>query len=146
MLKYAIQRVVSVRDDEIAAMLWATAYGFCIFFSYYILRPVRDDISSADRGNLQILWTVVFLVMLVAVPLYSWVASRYQRGVFVPATNRVFIANLVLFYTALVVLPEAFRPWIDRAFYVWASVFALFVVTIFWGFMADCFRNEQGKR
>ncbi len=127
-------------------MLWSTLYGFSIMFSYYILRAVRDEISSADRGNLQILWTAVFFVMLVAVPAYSWVASRYSRGVFVPAANRFFLANLVLFYAALTVLPATARPWIDRVFYVWASVFALFVVTVFWGFMADCFRNEQGKR
>jgi AAA family ATP:ADP antiporter len=146
MVKATLQKLVSVKEDEVGAMLWATAYGFCIFFGYYILRPVRDEISSADRGNLQIIWTAVFLAMLVAVPAYSWIVSRYQRGVFVPLANRFFIANLLIFYALLYLLPEAARPWIDRAFYVWASVFALFVVTVFWGFMADLFRNEQGKR
>lgn len=146
MLKTALQKLVSVREDEVAAMLWATTYGFCIFVAYYILRPVRDEISSADRGNLQIIWTAVFLVMLVAVPAYSWVASRYSRGVFVPLANRFFIANLLMFFAALYLLPESTRIWIDRVFYVWASVFALFVVTVFWGFLADLFRNEQGKR
>jgi len=137
---------VPVQHGEVAAMMWSTAYGFCIFLSYYILRPVRDEISSADRSNLQYIWTAVFLVMLVAVPLYSWIASRYPRGVFVPLTNRFFIINLLAFYAALYLLPESTRPWIDRAYYVWASVFALFVVTVFWGFMADIFRNDQGKR
>lgn len=146
MLKAAFQKVVDVRDEEIAALLWATAYGFLILFSYYILRAVRDEISSADRGNLQLLWTAVFFVMLGAVPLYSWIASRLPRGTFVPLANRFFIANLVAFWAALALLPTGARPWIDRAFYVWAAVFALFVVTVFWGFMADCFRNEQGKR
>ena len=146
MLRNALQKLLSVREDEVGAMLWATTYGFCIFVAYYILRPVRDEISSADRGNLQVLWTAVFLVMLIAVPAYSWVASRYSRGVFVPFANRFFIANLVLFYAALYLLPQGARIWIDRVFYVWASVFALFVVTVFWGFMADLFRNEQGKR
>ncbi len=146
MLRPILARIVAAREDELSSVLWATAYGFCILFAYYILRAVRDEISSADRGNLQILWTAVFLVMLLAVPLYSWVAARYPRGVFVPLANRFFIANLVLFYAALTLLPVSLRPWIDRAFYVWASVFALFVVTVFWGFMADCFRNEQGKR
>jgi len=127
-------------------MLWATAFGFCILFSYYMLRAVRDEISAADRGNLQVLWTIVFLVMLLAVPAYSWVTSRYRRGVFIPVTYRFFISNLVLFYVALIMLPADARAWIDRVFYVWASVFALFVVTVFWGFMADCFRNEQAKR
>jgi AAA family ATP:ADP antiporter len=146
MVKPTLQRLVSVREDEVSAMLWATAYGFCIFLSYYILRPVRDEISSADRGNLQIIWTAVFLAMLVAVPAYSWIVSRYPRGVFVPLANRFFIFNLLVFYAVLYLFPENARPWIDRAFYVWASVFALFVVTVFWGFMVDLFRNEQGKR
>jgi AAA family ATP:ADP antiporter len=137
---------VAAREEEAAPLFWATAYGFCILFSYYVLRAVRDEISAADRGNLQYLWTAVFLVMLVIVPLYSWVSSRWQRGVFVPLVNRFFIANLVFFYAALLALPEGARPWIDRVFYVWASVFALFVVTVFWGLMVDCFRNEQGKR
>jgi AAA family ATP:ADP antiporter len=146
MLDRKLKRIVSVYDGEVAAMLWSTTYGFCIFLSYYILRPVRDEISSADRGNLQYLWTAVFIVMLVAVPLYSWIASRYSRGVFVPLANRFFIFNLLAFYAALYLLPESTRPWIDRVYYVWASVFALFVVTVFWGFMADTFSNDQGKR
>ena len=146
MLKAVVQKLVDVRDDEIGAMLWATAYGFCILSSYYVLRAVRDEISTTNRGDLQLLWTAVFLVMLIAVPLYSWVASRYQRGVFVPLANRFFIGCLVAFFASLYVLPLGARPWIDRAFYVWTSVFALFVVTVFWGLMADCFRNEQARR
>lgn len=146
MIRALLLKTVAAREDEAAPLLWATAYGFFIMFAYYVLRAVRDEISAADRGNLQYLWTAVFLAMLVIVPLYSWVSSRSQRGVFVPLVNRFFIANLVLFYTAIVMLPESARAWIDRVFYVWASVFALFAVTVFWGLMVDCFRNEQGKR
>jgi ATP:ADP antiporter, AAA family len=146
MIKRFLLKTVAAHDDEAAPLLWATAYGFCIMFAYYVLRAVRDEISAADRGNLQYLWTAVFLAMLVVVPLYSWVSSRWQRGVFVPLVNRFFIANLVLFYAALVALPADARAWIDRVFYVWASVFALFAVTVFWGLMVDCFRNEQSKR
>ncbi|HWS14401.1 MAG TPA: hypothetical protein VN279_16480, partial [Rhodocyclaceae bacterium] len=146
MLAAILRRVVPVREGEAAPMLLATAYGFCILFAYYILRPVRDEISAADRGNLQLLWTAVFLVMLLAVPLYSAAVARLSRAVFVPLANRFFAANLVAFFAALTLLPESARPWIDRVFYVWTSVFALFVVTVFWGFVADLFRSEQGER
>jgi AAA family ATP:ADP antiporter len=146
-VKSLVAKLVDIRsDDELKGLLWGTTYGFFIMFSYYILRAVRDEISSADRGNLQILWTAVFFVMLVAVPLYSWVASKWSRGVFVPLANRFFIVCLVAFWLCLALLPETARPWIDRVFYVWTSVFALFVVTVFWGFMADCFDNSQAKR
>ena len=147
MLKTLIGKFADIRDDaEMKGLLIATAYGFFIMFSYYILRAVRDEISSADRGNLQYLWTAVFFVMLLAVPAYSWLASKFSRGVFVPLANRFFILCLVIFWACIVYLPLDTRPWIDRIFYVWSSVFALFVVTVFWGFMSDCFDNSQGKR
>jgi len=147
LLKTLICKFVDIRDDdELSGLLIATAYGFFIMFSYYILRAVRDEISSADRGNLQILWTVVFFVMMLAVPAYSWLASKFSRGVFVPLANRFFIACLLAFWVCLMFLPHEVRPWIDRVFYVWTSVFALFVVTVFWGFLSDCFDNNQGKR
>lgn len=146
MLTSAFARVVPVRPGETVPTLLATAYGFFILFAYYLLRPVRDEIGAADRGNLQLLWTAVFLVMLLAVPLYSAAVARLRRGVFIPLANRFFAANLIAFYAALVFLPEAARGWIDRVFYVWVSVFALFVVTVFWGLLVDLFRDEQGKR
>lgn len=146
MLTAVLRRIVPVREGEMGPMLLATAYGFCILFAYYVLRPVRDEIGAADRGNLQVLWTAVFLIMLAAVPLYSAAVSRWRRGVFIPLANRFFAANLIAFFAALHLLPESARVWIDRVFYIWVSVFALFVVTVFWGFVADLFRNEQGKR
>lgn len=146
-MKTFLARIVEFEDDrEFKGMLLAAAYGFLIMLGYYILRAVRDEIAAADRGNLQILWTVVFFVMIVAVHAYSWVTSRYPRGVFVPLANRFFIACLVGFWASLVFLPESTRIWIDRVFYVWTSMFALFVVTVFWGLVADCFTKEQGKR
>jgi AAA family ATP:ADP antiporter len=141
-----VERILRIRADEKIAVLWASAYAFSIFLSYYILRPVRDEISAADRGNVHLIWTAVFLAMLVVVPLYSAIVARYSRGVFIPLINRFFILNLVLFYVSLYLLPLSSRMWIDRIFYIWASVFALFVVTVFWGFMADLFTRDQGKR
>jgi len=141
-----LKKTIPVEREERGPVLLATAYGFCILFSYYILRAVRDEISVADRGNLQFLWTAVFLVMLAVVPIYSSFVSRYSRGVFIPWVNRFFALNLVLFFAALQLLPVEARPWIDRVFYVWASVFALFVVAVFWGFIVDLFRDHQGRR
>ena len=36
--------------------------------------------------------------------------------------------------------------WIGRAFFIWVSVFNLFVVSVFWSFIVDVFDGEQGKR
>ncbi len=141
-----LRDLIPVEPEEWGPVLLATFYGFCILLSYYIIRPVRDEISAADRGNLQLLWTAVFFVMIGAVSLYSALVSRLSRGVFIPLANRFFALNLILFFAALELLPVEARPWIDRVFYVWTSVFALFVVTVYWGFVVDLFRSQQGKR
>src|SRR5581483_8318907 len=36
--------------------------------------------------------------------------------------------------------------WIGRLFFIWTSVFNLFVVSVFWALMVDVFNAEQGKR
>ena len=36
--------------------------------------------------------------------------------------------------------------WIGRVFFIWASVFNLFVVSVFWALMVDVFNTEQSKR
>lgn len=146
MVTKLLKNVIPVRPGETTPMLLATSYGFCVLFAFYLLRPVRDEIGAADRGNLQLLWTAVFFVMLLAVPLYSIAVAKLRRGIFVPLANRFFALNLIAFYAALVLLPESARVWIDRVFYVWLSVFALFVVTVFWGLVVDLFREDQGKR
>ncbi|MGA8879340.1 MAG: hypothetical protein WB476_00580, partial [Azonexus sp.] len=146
MVTKLLKKVIPVRPGETTPMLLATSYGFCVLFAFYLLRPVRDEIGAADRGNLQLLWTAVFFVMLLAVPLYSIAVAKLRRGIFVPLANRFFALNLIAFYAALVLLPESARVWIDRVFYVWLSVFALFVVTVFWGLVVDLFREDQGKR
>jgi AAA family ATP:ADP antiporter len=38
------------------------------------------------------------------------------------------------------------QVWVGRVFFVWTSVFNLFVVSVFWAFMVDVFSTEQGKR
>ncbi len=140
-----LQRVLKLRPGELTAVLWAFTYFFCLLSSYYILRPLRDAMAlEGGVGDLPWLFTGTFLVMLLAVPLYGWIVARFPRRRFVPLVYHFFAANLLIFFLLLGL--EEIRVPVARAFYIWVSVFNLFVVSVFWSFMADLFRNEQGKR
>jgi AAA family ATP:ADP antiporter len=95
-------------------------------------------------GKLHWVFTATFVAMLVAVPFYSALVSRVPRARAIPLVYRFFLSNLVLFWALLHfgVAPE----WTARVFFVWVSVYNLFVVSVFWSFMADLFTSEQGKR
>ncbi len=126
-------------------MLWSFAYFFCLLAGYYILRPLRDEMGVAGGvRNLQWLFTATFLVMLAAVPLYGALVARLPRRRFIPVVYHFFVANLAIFWLLLALDYE--RPIVARVFFVWVSVFVLFAVSVFWSFMADVWRSEQGKR
>jgi AAA family ATP:ADP antiporter len=140
-----LKRFVDVRDEEVGAVLWSFLYFFTLMCGYFILKPVRDEMGTAGGvKNLKMLWTATFVVMMVAVPVYSALVSRWPRKRVIPLVYRFFLLNLVAFFVVLK-LGVAREP-VARAFYVWLSVYNLFVVSVFWTFMADLFVSEQGRR
>ncbi len=144
-LAQRLERVVKVRPDEVKALLWAFVYFFCLLSSYYILRPLRDEMGvAAGVANLQWLFTGTFLVMLAAMPAFGALVARLPRKRFIPWVYRFFILTLLGFW-ALLQMDEG-RVYVARALFMWVSVFNLFVVTVFWGFMSDLFSFGQGKR
>lgn len=140
-----LQQLVNVKPGEERAMLWAFSYFFVLLCSYYILRPMRDEMGIAGGvENLQWLFSGTFVAMLAMVPLFGWLTARYSRAVFLPIVYGFFITNLLLFY--LLFKSDLTAAWVARSFFIWVSVFNLFVVSVFWSFMADIFSNRQARR
>ncbi len=140
-------RLIDTKPGELAPVLWAAAYFFCILASYFILRPIRDEAGVAGGiRNLPWLFTGTMIAMLVVSPSFAALVAKLPRKKFIPIAYRFFLVNLLVFYGLFTMLPASEQVWVGRAFYIWTSVFNLFVVSVFWGFMADVFRSEQGKR
>jgi AAA family ATP:ADP antiporter len=140
-----LAKAVNVREDEVKVLLWSFAYFFCLLTSYYILRPLRDEMGvRSGVENLQWLFSATFVVMLLAVPVFGAVVSRFSRRQFIPWVYRFFVLNIVIFFVFLTLGWAEIH--VARALFVWVSVYNLFVVTVFWGFMADLFTNAQGRR
>ena len=138
-------RAVDVRAAERRAVVLAFAYFFALLASYYLLRPIREEMGiRSGVYSLQWNFTATFAALLLAVPAYSALFARVPRARAVPAVYRFFFLNLVVFWVLF-----RFGVWpvaVARTFYVWLSVFNLLVVAVFWSFMADLFSAEQGKR
>ena len=130
-------RLLKARPEELPALSWAFAYFFLLLCSYYILRPVRDSLAvELGPRALRLAFTATFLAMLALVPLFGWLCTRLSRARLLPAVYGFFALNLVVFAAAL----DA------RVFFVWLSVFNLFVVSVFWSFMSDLFDTGQAAR
>ena len=140
-----LNRLAHIQPGEWAAVLWSFAYFFCLLCGYYVLRPVRDEMGiQAGVGNLPWLFTATFFAMLATAPLFGWVSSRFPRRQFLPFVYLFFVANLLLFY--LLFRQKMALEVTTKAFFVWVSVFNLFVVSVFWSFMADLYDTAQARR
>lgn len=142
-----LRRLVLLEEGEAPGLLWSTLYFFLLFFGYYLVRPVREAIGIA-RGADKLPWlmTGTLLVMVLANPAFATLVSKLPRRRFIPLAYRFFAVNMLAFFLAFRFLPHHGGAVLGYGFYIWLSVFNLFVVSVFWGFMSDVWSEGQGKR
>lgn len=139
-----IERLVRVEHGEWPRLAIAFCYFFFLLGGYFMLRPIRGTVAANNSEILHLLYTGTFLTMLAIVPAFGFLVSRFRRGQFIPAIYLFFLFNLVLFIMGF--RDDDTPLWMQRTFYIWLSVFNLFVVSIFWSFMADIFKPGQAQR
>jgi len=147
-VKRILSRIVEVRPEEVRALWLGFVFNFLVLGSYYVIKPVRDDIGAHNGvQNLWWMFTGTLLVALVANTAFSAIVARMSRRRFIPIAYRFFILNLAIFYLAMRYLSNTAQFWVGTAFFVWVSgAFNLFILTVFWAFMSDIFSPNQGKR
>lgn len=137
----------NLRRDEVAPVAIAGAFFFFILTALMMLRPARDALGM-ERGLDSVRWLFIgtAVVTLLVNPLFGWMVSRLRRLSFISATYGFFILSLLGFWALLVFAPDAVGARSGQVFYVWFSVFNLFVTMVFWALLADRFSSDQGKR
>lgn len=141
------QRLAGIRAHEARATLLSAAYFFFLLGGYYVLRPLREEMGLAGGvRNLPWMFQATLVATFALTPLFGWCVQRFPRHVLLPVVYRAFIAQLLLFWALAVTLSGGAEVWLGRAFYVWLSVFNMFVVSVFWAFIADGYGLNQSKR
>jgi len=139
--------MIDVRPEEVRALAWSWLYIFSVLSSYYIIRPIRDEMGVAGGvGNLPWLFTGTLVGMMAVNPPFAALVRKLPRERFISIAYRFFITNLLVFVLLLKASTAAQSIWVGRAFFIWTSIFNLFVVSVFWALMVDVFNAEQGKR
>src|SRR5665213_3492394 len=142
-----LNKIIDVKPGEGPALAWSWLYIFSLLSSYYIMRPIRDQMGVAGGvNNLQWLFTGTLIGMLLLNLPFSYLVQTFPRQKFIAISYRFFSANILLFALALYAATPEQTIWVGRVFFIWTSVFNLFVVSIFWQMIVDIFTSEQGKR
>lgn len=140
-----LARIFKLEDGEFMPVAWSFAYFFCLLAGYYILRPLRDEMGiQGGVDALAWVFTATFVLMLAVVPAFGWAVARFSRRGLVIASYGFFVVNILLFFVLM--RAEVAPTWVARAFFVWVSVFNLFVISLFWSVMNDVFSQQQSLR
>jgi AAA family ATP:ADP antiporter len=142
-----MRRIITVQPNEIQALGWSWIYIFSLLMSYYIMRPIRDDMAiAAGIQNLAWLFTATLVTMILLNVPFGALVRALPRASFIAITYRFFTANILLFALAIWFADGQQAIWLGRAFFIWLSTFNLFVVSVFWALVVDVFDTEQGRR
>ncbi|HRN62045.1 MAG TPA: MFS transporter, partial [Luteimonas sp.] len=132
-MRERISNLFNLRRGELAPVLIAGLFFFCILTALMMLRPARDALGM-QRGIDSVRWLFIgtAVVTLLVNPVFGWLVSRFRRLHFISATYAFFALCLVGFWSLLVFAPGAIGERSGQLFYVWFSVFNLFVTMVFW--------------
>ena len=140
-----VRAATRVEANELQATILSFVFVFVLMTAYFILRPVRDSLSSDwTDAQLSALWTSTFFISIFAVSIYGAVISRVRLRVIVPSVYAFFAATFVAFFVAGKMIGDS--DLVNRAYYVWLSVFSLYHLSVFWTFMSGLYNREQAKR
>lgn len=144
-LRRIVKTATKIEPHELTATLLSFAFVFILMAAYFILRPVRDAMAS-DWTDVEVswLWSMTFFFSLLAVTVYGAIVSNVRFQALVPGVYAFFALSFFGFYAGATYIADGVL--VDKAFYVWLSVFSLFHVSVFWSFMSDLWTREQAPR
>ena len=100
--------------------------------------------SNWTDAELSWLWTSTFVFSAVAVSIYGGLISRVRFKRIVPSVYVFFALSFIGFWMAGATMEG--NDIVNRIYYVWASIFGLFHLSVFWTYMSDLYSKEQAKR
>lgn len=142
-----LRKVVDVEASELTSVAWSSLYFFALLASTFVLRPLRDTMGlNGGADKYPWLFTGTLVAMLLVSAPFAWLVTKLPRKRFIPIVYRSSIACLLVFWAVFEFSPKSAFLVASYTFFIWFSVFNLFVVSVFRGFMADVWNLDQAKR
>ena len=144
-----IYSALSLKKGEAKLLFYSVSFILSLFAVYAILRPIRDALGlTGGQEELKWLFLGTFIATILGSVLAMALSGIVRRKFYTDFIFAFFALNLIGFYIAILIYPEGSEEflYLCRAFYIWASVFNLFVISSAWSLLADVFSLDKSKR
>jgi ATP:ADP antiporter, AAA family len=140
-----LKQLLVYEPHERRALALAFACNFMLLGSYYILRPVRDAMSTVlGVQQLPNVYLGTLFFTLLASPAFAWLMDTFKVSRVLPGVFAFLVVNLL-----------GFCVWMNMGsvgagfavtFFWWFSVVNLFMISVFFSLMVDTFTPTQAAR
>jgi ATP:ADP antiporter, AAA family len=143
LIERLLSPIADVRRGEGLSALLMTLTMFLLLSGYYLLKTAREGFILSEGGAEVKSYSSAgqAVLLLVLVPAYGSLASRVSRVALIQWVTLSFAGMLVLFLLAL-----GSGLHIGIVYFLWVGIFNVMVIAQFWGFAADLYTEDQGKR
>jgi len=143
-LRSVLSRVVDIKPGEEVIAIFLFLYFFFITSPYYIIKSLRNAsyLSGLGDEKLPLAYFLTAILMGFIVTFHSRIQVRLPRSRLIIFSLAFFFSNIILFWW----LFEQGWKWVPVAFWVWANIFAIVLVTQFWILVNDVFNPREAKR
>ena len=137
--------LIDIRANEWRSVTLSFLWFFFLMWSYNLLRPIRETFATQLGTTITArLFIAVFITMLVAVPFFAWLVRKFSKRTLVVIVFHFFASHLLIF--GWLTGTSLYGPKLMMVYFVWVTVFILFVVSLLWSVLSDTFDNLQAKR
>lgn len=138
--------IAAIEPVELRPVLLSFVCFFFLFFSYAVVKPVRDAMGTVwGAKHLQELFLATFLLSFAVSPLFATLSARVRLSALLPWLYGIVAVSVLAFYVLFAGGHYQERG-LAAGFFVWVSTFNLLILSAFWSFMADLFSRPQAKR
>ena len=143
-LDYALRLFGDVRRGESATVVLMMLNIFVVLVAYYVIKTVREPLILTTGGAELKAYASACqaLVLMVAVPVYSYFASRTETRKLIFGVTLFFALCIEAFFVGY----RAEIPMLGFAFFVWVGIFNVAIIAQFWSFANDIYSVPTGER
>jgi AAA family ATP:ADP antiporter len=126
---------------------WAFLWNFATIAAYTIIGAVKQGMLMHRFGEsiIPLVYIASALITGIAVGVYERYVGKVSRKALVRGTLIALGVTLAA-WTGAIFLLGAANPWLTFGFSLWADVFGIMSVTLFWSYINDAFTPEAAKR
>lgn len=143
-----LHRFIHINPGEEHLSLLFFLFFFLITAPYSIIKSIRNANLLDQLGEEGLPFAYLFTALLIGiiVNFHSKFQEKIPRNTLIITSLILFLITIIIFWFLLPIGAEKNLKWLPIAYWIWANIYIVVLVTQFWIAVNDSFNPREAKR